>query len=226
MTQPHQISDFIVENNNQYIVAQKPAGMPCVPDQSGDKNLKNLLEAYSKHDLHILTRIDRPVSGLCLLAKSQNAAKHLSNQIKGSGMEKTYLAIVEKSPPESSAQIEHYLMKGRNNKAMIVEEGHKGAKKAILSYETIVKLDNYTVLKIELKTGRFHQIRSQLAYIGCPIKGDVKYGARRKNKDRSIYLHAYQLTFAHPVTQEQKMYQVLPNQEDTLWKIAGEELGS
>lgn len=224
MSDQLQISDFIVDNNNQYIVASKPSGMPIVPDQSGDGNLKNILEAYTKHNLHIITRIDRPVSGLSLFAKSQNGAKALSDQLRQDNILKTYLAIVEKAPEKESGELLHFLFKGRNNKSIVVDEGHKAAKKSILTYSTVHKLDNYTVLKIELKTGRFHQIRSQLAHIGCPIKGDVKYGARRKNKDRSICLHAYQLAFNHPVTQERKTYQILPDTTDTLWKIVADSL--
>lgn len=218
MINKHQISDLILDHNNQFIVAVKPSGMPSAPDQTGHANLKNMLEAYSKHDLHIITRTDRPVSGLSLFAKSQNAARNLSNQIKEDTIYKSYLAIVEKAPEEEIGELVHYLFKGRSNKSIIVDEGHKAAKKAILTYTTIAKLENYTVLKVELKTGRFHQIRSQLAHIGCPIKGDVKYGARRKNKDRSICLHAYELAFDHPVTKERKSYKVLPDMTDSLWK--------
>ena len=214
------ISDFILDHNNQYIVAVKPAGMPSVPDQSGDPNLKNLLEAYSKHDLHIVTRIDRPVSGLALFAKSQNAAKSLSDQIKQNQVQKSYIAIVEKAPNPDKGELIHYLIKGRNNKALVVDSDHKDSKKSFLTYETLSNLDNYSILKIGLQTGRFHQIRCQLAHVDCPIKGDVKYGARRKNKDRSIHLHAFQLTFEHPVTKEQKTYTALPDSADTLWQIS------
>ena len=224
MTDKHKISDYILDHNNQYIVAAKPCGMSSSPDQTGDANMKNMLEAYSKHDLHIITRTDKPVSGLSLFAKSQNAARDLSEQIKKGKITKSYLAIVEKSPQEEKGELVHYLFKGRNNKSIIVDKDYKGAKESILTYSTVTKLDNYTVLRIELKTGRFHQIRSQLAHIGCPIKGDVKYGARRKNKDRSIYLHAYELSFDHPVTKERKEYSVLPDPTDTLWKVTHEFL--
>ena len=224
MSETHSISNFILDHNNQYIVAIKPAGMPIVPDQSGDPNLKNILEAYSKHDLHVISRIDRPVSGLALFAKSQNAAKALSEQLIQQKVVKTYLAIVEKTPPTDKEELIHFLSKGKGNKAVVVSEESKGSKKSILSYSTLVKLDNYTILQVELKTGRFHQIRAQLAHIGCPIKGDVKYGARRKNKDRSINLHAFEISFEHPVTKEIKLYKTLPNPEDTLWQIANEHL--
>lgn len=224
MADKNKITDYILDQNNQYIVAVKPGGMPSAPDKSGDTNLKNMLEAYSKHDLHIITRTDRPVSGISLFAKSQNAARSLSEQIKESKISKSYLAIVENTPPDQKGELVHHLMKGRNNKSIVVDEGHKDAKKSILTYSVVTELDNYTVLQVELKTGRFHQIRSQLADIGCHIKGDVKYGARRKNKDRSIYLHAYELSFDHPVTKERKSYRVLPNPNDNLWKVTFEHL--
>ncbi len=214
-----EISDLIVDNNNQYIVGLKLAGMPCVLDKSGDKNLKNLLESYAKHDLHIINRIDRPVSGLALFAKNVTAAHIFTEQIKEKKIRKTYLAIVEGKPKKAEGELTDYLLKSKANKSIVVQEGDKDAKKAILKYETVLELDNYTILKVELITGRFHQIRSQLANYGCPIKGDVKYGARRKNKDRSIYLHAYQLSFRHPVTSDYKRYVVPPNPNDSLWKL-------
>lgn len=214
-----EISDLIVDNNNQYIIANKPAGLPCVPDKSEDKNLKNLLESYAKHDIHVITRIDRPVSGLTIFGKSQKAARSLTTQIQEKKIEKTYLAIVEGTPKDSSATITDYLLKSNGNKSIVASVEDKKAKEAILSFDTVLKLENYTILKVKIKTGRFHQIRVQLSNYGCPIKGDVKYGARRKNKDRSIYLHAYQVNFQHPVTIEKQNYTTLPDQSDNLWKL-------
>ena len=219
-----EISDLIVDNNNQYIVALKLAGMPCVPDKSEDKNLKNLLESYAKHDLYIINRIDRPVSGLALFANNASAANHLTDQIKEKKIKKFYLAIVEGKPKAESGELTDYLIKTQANKSVVGKKGDKDAKEAILKFETVLTLDNYTILKIELVTGRFHQIRSQLANYGCPIKGDVKYGARRKNKDRSIYLHAYELSFRHPVSQDFKRYKVPPNPKDSLWKLVPKNL--
>ena len=219
METKHRISDFILDQNNQYIIAVKPGGMPVVPDKSGDNNLKNILEAYSKHDLHIITRIDRPVSGLCLFAKSKKSAQALTDQLIQQEVSKSYIAIVEKVPKNEKGELVDYLIKSRNNKAVVTTKDHKNAKKAVLSYATISKLENYSILKVVLKTGRFHQIRCQLAHMGCPIKGDVKYGARRKNKDRSIHLHAYEMEFKHPISMEQQSYKILPKTEDPLWKI-------
>ena len=214
-----EISDLIVDNNNQYIVALKLPGMPCVLDKSGDKNLKNLLESYAKHDLHIINRIDRPVSGLALFAKNTTAANFFTEQIKEKKIRKSYLAIVEGKPKESSGELADYLIKTKSNKSVVGKKSDKDSKEARLKFETVLELDNYTILKIELITGRFHQIRSQLSHYGCPIKGDVKYGARRKNKDRSICLHAYELSFRHPVSLDYKRHKVAPNPNDSLWKL-------
>ncbi len=219
-----EISDLIVDSNNQYIVALKLAGMPCVPDKSEDKNLKNLLESYAKHDLFVINRVDRPVSGLTLFANNVSAANHLTEQIKEKKIRKYYLAIVEGKPKTESGELTDYLIKTQANKSVIGKKGDKEAKEATLSFETVVALDNYTILKVELITGRFHQIRCQLANFGCPIKGDVKYGARRKNKDRSIYLHAYELSFRHPISLDFKRYKVAPNPNDTLWKLVPKNL--
>jgi 23S rRNA pseudouridine1911/1915/1917 synthase len=219
-----EISDLIVDNNNQYIVALKLAGMPCVLDKSGDKNLKNLLESYAKHDLHIINRLDRPVSGLALFAKNTTAANFFTQQIKENKVRKFYLAIVEGKPKTESGELTDFLIKSTANKSVIGKQGDKDAKVATLKFETVVTLDNYTILKVELVTGRFHQIRSQLANYGCPIKGDVKYGARRKNKDRSIYLHAYELSFRHPVSLDFNRYKVAPNPNDSLWKMVPKNL--
>lgn len=219
-----EISDLIVDSNNQYIVALKLAGMPCVPDKSEDKNLKNLLESYAKHDLFVINRVDRPVSGLTLFANNVSAANHLTEQIKEKKIRKYYLAIVEGKPKTESGELTDYLIKTQANKSVIGKKGDKEAKEATLKFETVISLDNYTILKIELITGRFHQIRCQLANYGCPIKGDVKYGARRKNKDRSIYLHAYELSFRHPISQDFKRYKVAPNPNDNLWKLVPKNL--
>ncbi|MEE9437702.1 MAG: RNA pseudouridine synthase [Saprospiraceae bacterium] len=213
------ISDLIIENNNQYIIANKPAGMPCVPDKTGDKNLKNYLEAYSKHDLYIITRIDRPISGITIYAKSAKAATAITNQLKNRTVKKIYWAIVEGKPNKSDGILEDYVIKTRSNKAVVVDKSHEEAKLANLEYKTLVTYDNYTGLEVGLITGRFHQIRVQMANNGCIIKGDVKYGARRKNNDRSIHLHSYSISFLHPVSEEQMSYAAIPSKEDSLWKI-------
>jgi len=214
-----EISDLIVDNNNQYIIANKLAGMPCVPDKSEDKNLKNLLESYAKHDLYPITRIDRPVSGLIIFAKNQNAARLLTEQIQEKKIRKSYLAIVEGQVENDEGALDDYLSKSGGNKAVVVDAKDHNAKEAKLTYSVVKRLDNYTILEVKLITGRFHQIRCQLAHHGHPIKGDVKYGARRKNKDRSIYLHAKHVGLFHPVTNKLMQYDKAPNKGDSLWKL-------
>jgi len=214
-----EISDLIIDHNNQYIIANKLAGMPCVPDKSEDKNLKNLLESYTKHDLYPITRIDRPVSGLIIFGKNQNAAKLLTEQIQEHKIRKSYLAIVEGQVADEEGTLTDHLSKSGGNKAIVVEAKDKNAKEAKLTYSVLKRLDNYTILEVKLITGRFHQIRCQLAHHGYPIKGDVKYGARRKNKDRSIHLHAKHVGLFHPVTNKLMQYDQAPNKGDSLWKL-------
>lgn len=220
MNKFEKISELIIENNNQFIIAVKIAGMPSVPDKTGDKNLKNLLESYLKHDLYVITRLDRPVSGIMLFAKSRNAALDLSVQLQKGNMTKKYIAIVE-GQLKKEGTITNDLIK-INNKAHIAKPEQTESKKSILELKIIKHLDNYTIVGIELQTGRFHQIRCQMANLGHPIKGDVKYGARRKNPDRSVYLHAFSLAFKHPTTGNDLSYECLPDTSDSLWKLVNE----
>lgn len=214
------ITDYIIENNHQFLVAHKFSGQPVVPDLTGDVNLKNMLEAYVKHDLFPITRIDRPVSGIVLFAAQQESAAYLSQSIRDQKIEKLYYAIVEGILDQDAGTLEHFLAKGRNNKA---HESPKG-KHCMLSYDVVKRFDKYTLLNIRTYTGRFHQIRSQLSLMGHPIKGDVKYGARRKNKDRSIHLHAYSMKFLHPVSKKMVAFKTPLPDTDTLWKVSQEAI--
>ncbi len=213
------ISDHIVEFNNQYMIANKPAGMPSQPDSTGDTSMYQLMEIYAKHKIHVVNRLDRPVSGLMIFTKKAETNPLITSQFKDRQAYKEYLALVEKKPPKDSDVLEHMITKnGKAKKAFIAEENDKSAKLAKLSYELIHSFDNYHLLLVRLYTGRFHQIRTQLSHIGCPIKGDVKYGARRKNKDRSIHLHAYKISFKHPIDNKQKEYIAPIPDSDGLWK--------
>lgn len=218
MYQFDKISDLIIENTNQYIVAIKPHGMPCVPDQTEDTDLCSLLSAYCKRDLYPVHRIDRPVGGIVVYAKSSNAAAALTARIINGQVAKTYYAIVEGQLDHESATLEQYIVK-KGSKAYVSKEATKGSKAAKLTYQLLNRLDRYTILLIQTETGRFHQIRAQLSSIGHPIKGDVKYGARRKNKDRSIYLYAGSLTMHHPITGEEVVYEHRPDASDSLWNL-------
>lgn len=192
--------------------------MAVVRDKTDDKALLDLAEIYTKSSVYLTHRIDRPASGLVLFAKTKGALAAINAQFQNRKIKKTYLAVVGKLPEPASGHLIHYLKKnGRLNKSFAADEGTAGAKKAELSYEHLDSIDNYHLLKIELHSGRHHQIRAQLATINAPIKGDVKYGFRRKNADRSIHLHAWQLDFQHPTTQEH-IHLEAPLPEETVWQ--------
>jgi len=225
MSQKENIGDWILYKNNQLIAVNKPAGVPVQPDKQKDKSLKDLVEIYCKHPVHVIHRIDRPASGVVLFAKNKKAAAHLGEQFKDRKIEKSYLAIVKEKPAKKSDTLSHFLEKHtKGNFSKAHKESVKGSKEAKLNYELIGESDKYNLLKIELQTGRHHQIRSQLSAIGSPIKGDVKYGFRRGNRDRSIHLHAWKINFKHPVTKEKiELTAPLPA-EDSLWKFFSDKI--
>jgi len=187
--------DIIYEDTN-IICVNKPAGIPSQPDKSSDKSAFDFVKSKVKSDIFIINRIDRPVSGIILFAKNKIATNIYSKALAKSSSKKVYYAIVENKPDKNEQELSNFLIK-KNNKAYITNKESLG-KKAILNFKYIGKGVNYYYLKIELLTGRFHQIRVQLSNIGLNIKGDVKYGAKRANKDRSICLHAYQLDITDP----------------------------
>ncbi|MEM9916476.1 MAG: RNA pseudouridine synthase [Bacteroidota bacterium] len=195
------IGALVLYKNNQLIAFSKPAGVPVQADRSGDKSLMDLAEIYCKRNLHLVHRIDRPVSGLLLFAKTKQTAAYLSKQFQEGRIKKQYLAVVKNAPPKEEDHLIHHLSKNSKlNKSFVSDIATKNSKEAKLSYRLMGKSDHYHLLRIELISGRHHQIRAQLAAIGCPVKGDVKYGARRSNKDRSIHLHAWKMEFQHPIS--------------------------
>lgn len=197
------IGDWVIFKNNQLIAFNKPAGLPVQPDKTGDKSLLQLGEIFCKCTLYPIHRLDRPASGVILFAKTKTGVASLGAQFKDREVGKKYLAIVKNLPPEKAGTVQHYIRKdGRNNRSEVLTEASEDTQQATLKYQVIGSSENYHLLEVELLTGRHHQIRAQLAALGCPIKGDVKYGFRRSNKDRSIDLHAWKLTFRHPVSHE------------------------
>ena len=150
------------------------------------------------------------------MAKNKKALAHLNRQFQDRSVEKYYLAVVKEVPPEPKGQLSHFMARASANKSKIVDASYSGAKKAILEYELMGKSDTYHLLAIQLLTGRHHQIRAQLSAINCPIKGDVKYGFRRSNRDRSIHLHAWKLVFTHPTTEE-RVTVTAPLPDDPVW---------
>ena len=181
-------------------------------DKTGDTPLAELVKAYIKERDNkpgqvycgVIHRLDRPVSGVVLLAKTSKALSRMSKALQDRNFEKHYWAVVKNAPPQPAAMLENWLVKNEErNKSYVFGAARPNAKLARLEYrEVAVSTGGYHLLDVNLLTGRHHQIRCQLANIGCPIKGDLKYGAERSKPDGSISLHAYKLTFVHPVTHE------------------------
>ena len=219
-----EIIDVLYEDNH-VIVVNKKASDIVQGDKTGDVTLPDKIKEYLKIKYDkpgnvfcgVVHRLDRPTSGVVLFAKTSKALSRLNEQFRSKDTQKTYWAVVENTPKSPSARLENFLWKNeKQNKSYVHLNEEKGAKKAILSYKTLLKSDNYTLLEVELETGRHHQIRVQLSHIGSIIKGDVKYGARRSNPDGSIHLHARKLFFIHPTTKE-LMSIVAPVPNDALW---------
>ena len=214
-----QIGDLILVKNNQFIAFNKPPAIPVQADLTGDKPLVELAEIYCKAPLFLVHRLDRPASGVVLFAKTKNGLADINRQFHDRQVQKIYLAIVQQPPPQPEGTLVHFLRKNaKTNLTSVFEKEVAHADRAELEYRTLRSSDRYHLLEIELLTGRHHQIRAQLAAIGCPIKGDVKYGARRGNPDRSIHLHAWKLNFRHPVTRE-RVAIIAPTPDDSLWNF-------
>ncbi|MEZ4995787.1 MAG: RNA pseudouridine synthase [Saprospiraceae bacterium] len=212
------IGDLILYKNNQLAAFNKPPGIGVQDDESDNKSLHTLAEIYVKSKLSVIHRLDQPASGVVLFAKTHGALVSLNEQFRDRSTEKIYLAVVGERPEEDSGVLVHYLRKdGRRNISRAVDDSESGAKKAELEYRLLGSSERYHLLEIRLHTGRHHQIRAQLAAIGCSIKGDVKYGFRRSNRDRSIHLHAWKLSFNHPVSGEKETLTAPLPTGDPVW---------
>lgn len=211
-----QIGHQVLYKNNQLIAINKAATVPVQTQATNTLSLLQMAEKYCQHPLHLIHRLDQPASGVILMAKNKKALAHLNRQFQERAVEKYYLAVVKEEPPSPKGQLSHFMTRASNNKSKVVDASYKGSKEAILEYELIGKSENYHLLSIKLLTGRHHQIRAQLSAVGCPIKGDVKYGFRRSNKDRSIHLHAWKLQFTHPTTGERETVEA-PLPDDPVW---------
>lgn len=199
----------VVYEDNHIIIVNKSCSEIVQGDKTGDKPLSEKVKEYLKDKYAkpgnvfcgVVHRLDRPVSGLVVFAKTSKALARLNNMFKDKEVKKTYWAIVADKPRNDEAVLEDYLVKNeRQNKSYAHPNPVQGSKKAILDYSVIGKSDRYYLLEVHLHTGRHHQIRCQLANIGCPIRGDLKYGARRSNPDGGISLHARHIEFVHPVS--------------------------
>ena len=222
----------VLYEDNHIIAVNKTCNEIVQGDKTGDTPLSEIVKAYIKDKynkpgevfLGVTHRLDRPTSGVVLFARTSKALTRLNEMFKShEQIQKTYFAIVQGSPKVPEARLENWLVRNEKlNKSFVVGSKEQGAKSkdaklAILTYKTLVKGEHYSLLEINLETGRHHQIRCQLAAIGCPVKGDLKYGAKRSNPDGGICLHARQITFIHPVKKEPVTI-IAPVPDDRLWQ--------
>jgi 23S rRNA pseudouridine1911/1915/1917 synthase len=217
----------IVREYDSLIILTKPGGMQTTESDLGIQSVESIFKKKGSayQSMHFNQRIDTPVSGLMTISTNSGSATKFSEMINSYTVDKRYLAICNKVDGiADSGQFLDYLTKDpKHNKARVSTLEDPKSKKSIIDYTIVAKLDNYFVLDVRLVTGRFHQIRCQLAHRGLWIKDDVKYGARRSNKNKTIYLHAYQLGFEWKGEQVNEI--APPNLEDNLWKVAWEESG-
>ena len=215
----------VVYDDNHLIIVAKRSGEIVQGDKTGDTPLSEIVKQYIKETyakpgavfLGVVHRLDRPVAGLVVFARTSKALERLNRMFAEGKVRKTYWAITKNRPSEESATLTHWLRRNeKQNKSYASESEKPGSKKAMLKYTVIGASTNYTLLEVQLMTGRHHQIRCQLAAIGCPIKGDLKYGAQRSNPDGSISLLARSIEFEHPVSHE-VIRAVAPLPNEKLW---------
>jgi 23S rRNA pseudouridine1911/1915/1917 synthase len=217
--------DILFEDNHLLIINKRPGELSQL-DKTGDNSVLEKYKLYlkKKHNkkgnvfLGLVNRLDRPTSGVLILAKTSKALSRMNKMLVERKILKKYIAVVEKKPIRKKNTLINFLKKNqKQNKSYIVDETTKDSKKAILHYTTLKELDNYCLLEISLETGRHHQIRVQLSNIGCSIKGDLKYGSKRSNSDKSICLHANEISFIHPVSKNEiKIKANTP--QNNIWK--------
>ncbi|HEY5507741.1 MAG: RluA family pseudouridine synthase [Paludibacter sp.] len=217
----------VLYEDNHIIAVNKSSSEIVQGDKTGDQPLSETIKLYLKEKynkpgdvfLGVVHRLDRPVSGVVLFAKTSKALTRLNEMFRTQEIKKTYWAIVKEKPEQPEGRLEHYLTRNeKQNKSMAYDKPRSDAKKAALSYRMIAQSDTYYLLEVQLETGRHHQIRCQLAKMGCPIKGDLKYGFPRSNPNGGISLHARSVEFIHPVSKEFiQLTAPLPT-DDKLWQ--------
>jgi len=210
-----------IGHTSDYVVVQKPPCMLSQSDISKDsENVVDIMTQKIKKPLHLLTRLDRPVGGILILSKKKTFTKYYLRQQSEGIVTKRYLAIIEGKLKEETIDLENYIVHDKKQrKTFVSDKPLDNYNKVELAVERMAELDNYTIISVRLNAGRFHQIRAQLSHAGYPIKGDVKYGARRKNRDRSIYLFAHQIEFKD-MERQSVTYKALLSEDDTLWQLA------
>ncbi len=220
----------IVYEDNHLIVVNKAAGEIVQGDKTGDKPLSEMVKDYLREKYNkpgnvfcgVIHRLDRPVCGLVVFAKTSKALSRMNKMFQERSVRKTYWAISRNLPPKEQDTLVNYLVsRERNNKTYVSEPSAPNAQRAVLDYRFLAKTGYYCLLEVELHTGRKHQIRAQLSAMGCPIRGDLKYGDRRSNPDGGISLQSHRLCFEHPVSKE-IIDLVAPVPNDNLWRALAE----
>ena len=215
----------VVYEDNHIIIVNKKSGEIVQGDKTGDTPLSETVKQWIKEKYAkpgnvfcgVVHRLDRPVFGLVVFAKTSKALARMNEMFRNGDVHKTYWAITKNRPPKDEDTLVHYITTTERNNKSYASTEKPGAQKAVLKYRVISQSDNYYLIEVKLLTGRKHQIRVQLAAIGCPIKGDLKYGAKRSNPDGSISLLARNVTFVHPVS-KQDICVTAPVPDDNLWK--------
>lgn len=218
----------VLYEDNHLIAVNKSSSEIVQGDKTGDEPLSETIKKYIKEKynkpgdvyLGVTHRLDRPVSGVVLFARTSKALTRLNEMFKTQQVKKTYWAIVKNKPANPEGRLEHYLVRNeKQNKSYAHDKMVPNAKKAALKYKLIGQSDTFYLLEIELETGRHHQIRCQLAKMGCPIKGDLKYGFPRSNPNGGISLHARSVEFIHPVSKEQVSITAPVPEDEKLWEV-------
>ncbi|MES2680476.1 MAG: RNA pseudouridine synthase [Bacteroidota bacterium] len=223
----------IAYEDNHILVVNKMPSEIVQGDKTGDMPMSEKIKNFIKVRDHkpgnvfcgVIHRLDRPVSGLVIFAKTSKALSRFNELFREKTIHKTYLAVVKNKPPKKSDTLVHYLVKNeKTNMSRALDKPNNQTLRAELEYELLTSSDNYHLLRIKLLTGRHHQIRCQLSAIGCPIKGDLKYGFGRTNEGGFIHLHSYLVEFVHPVKQEAIKITALPLSNDPVWNYFSKSL--
>lgn len=226
------MKDQIIYEDNHLLILNKEAGQLVQGDKTGDRCLLDEAKDFIKiRDnkpgnvfLGLVHRLDRPTSGIVIFAKTSKALSRMTEKFKNREVQKVYWAVIPKSPIPQKDTLVHYLRKNeKNNKAQVTGEDAKNAKRAVLHYEVLKTSDRYQLLEVNLETGRHHQIRAQLSASCAPIKGDLKYGAPRSNRDGSISLHARSVRFLHPTTKDEITLTAEVPDTEPVWKYMTED---
>ncbi|HUX13169.1 MAG TPA: RluA family pseudouridine synthase [Spirochaetia bacterium] len=223
----------VLYREDELVAINKPGGLAVQPDKTGNESALSAVSQLCGRDAYVVHRIDRPVSGVVLFACSRKQAAAMSEILRDGKLEKLYWAVVDTAPPGESGTLENRIIADtRANKSRTIatevaadRDTDRRGRHAVLEYTVVGKSDRYWMLEVRPKTGRHHQIRAQLAAIGCHIKGDVKYGARRTNPGGGIHLHARSVSFRHPITGAAVHIVAPPPTGDPLWRLLSEQAG-